>query len=56
MGGAAAAEKAVAKPAANKPIAKEMRDAEKQEGEEKKRQNLAMEFATATAKSSGRWS
>ena len=56
MGGAAAAEKAVAKPSANKPIAKEMRDAEKQEVEEKRRQNLAIKSATATAKSAERWS
>ncbi len=43
-------------PAANKPIAKEMRDAEKQEVEEKRRQKLAMASATATAKSAGLWS
>ncbi len=56
MGGAAAAEKAAAKPTANKPTATEMRDAEKQGVEEKRRQNLAMASATATAKSAGRWS
>ncbi len=56
MGGAAAAEKAAAKPFANKPIAKEMRDAEKQEVEEKRSQNLVMAYATATAKFAGRWS
>ncbi len=50
------AEKAVAKLAANKPIAKEVRDAETQEVEEKMRQNLAMTYAIATTKSAGRWS
>ncbi len=56
MGGAAAAEKAAVKPAVIKPIAKEMRDAENQEVEEKRRQDLAMKSATTTAKYVGRWS
>ncbi len=56
MGGAAAAEKVATKLATNKPIAKEMRDAEKQEVEEKRRQKLAMASATDTAKSAGLWS
>ncbi len=56
MGGAAAAEKAAANPTPNKPITKEMRDAEKQEVKEKRRQNLALASATTTAKSAGRWS